>query len=197
MKQKYSKTLAYLTRFEAQLRRRGSSSVQRLMATGAFYSMFAVGPYTFAPFKVVWRDMGNTIRTAVIEESEGDLVIPEHHVMMVPFERLDAAHYLAAVLASSPAKLLVASYTLTTGISTHVLEHLAIPRFDSSNDTHREFSALSRQAHEATRSADRAAVAEAEAAIDTAAASLWRIKSRELSAIQSALVEMGLGQNSG
>lgn len=58
MKTSYPKTYAYLKRFEAVLRERKSRGVSDMVETGApFYTMFAVGDYTLAPYKVVWTRM--------------------------------------------------------------------------------------------------------------------------------------------
>src|SRR5205823_6492213 len=66
MKRKLPKTFAYLKRFERQLQNRASSSMKRLMETGAFYSMFAIGSYTMAPFKVVWREQSREFQAAKV-----------------------------------------------------------------------------------------------------------------------------------
>ena len=61
------------------------------------------------------------LQVAVIGKSDGKPICPEHHVMAVPLDNEPEAHYLCAVLMSSPVQLLVAGYTTTTGMSTHVL----------------------------------------------------------------------------
>lgn len=187
MKAVYPKVYAYLRHFEPQLRQRKTSMVRRQMETGPFYSMFAVGPYTVAPWKVVWRDMGTRIQAAVLSEHEGRVVVPEHHVMFVPLDDPQEAHYLCACLNSAPSECVIASYTTTTGISTHVLEHVAVPKFDPSDPTHTALSDLSQRAHEAAAAGDAAGVAEIEREVDRLAAQLWGITDEELVAIQEAL----------
>jgi len=53
MRSKYPKALAYFSHFRESLLRRKSNVVRGLMASGEFYAMFGVGPYTFAPYKCV------------------------------------------------------------------------------------------------------------------------------------------------
>jgi hypothetical protein len=186
MKRKLPKTYGYLKLFEKPLRNRASSSVRKLMEDGAFYSMFAVGPYTIAPWKVAWRDMGSEIQVAVVGQKDGKPVCPEHHVMFVPFETPDEANYLCAVLMSAPVQLLVSGYTTTTGISTHVLEHCAVPAFKSSDHVHKSLAGLSERCHAAAAKADIEGLVSLEKEVDRIAAKLWDITADELKSIQVA-----------
>jgi hypothetical protein len=62
LQENYPRTYGYLKRFEEVLRKRAAfkryftrkDKNNRIVETGPFYSMFGVGPYTFAPWKVVW-----------------------------------------------------------------------------------------------------------------------------------------------
>ncbi len=187
MKANYPKVYAYLRRFETQLRQRKTGAVRAQMASGPFYSMFAVGPYTVAPWKAMWRDMGSRIQVAVAGRHEGRVICPEHHVMFVPFQVEEAAHYLCALLMSSPVQALVSGYTTTTGISTHVLQNAGIPRFNEKLPLHQRLAVLSAACHEATATGDAAAVAVHGREIDALAAEMWGITEAELSAIHEAL----------
>lgn len=180
-------TYQYLKLFEKQLRQRKTSAVRRLMSSGAFYSMFAVGEYTMADWKMVWRDMGSRIQVAVVGPREGRPVCPEHHVMAVSFSDPEAAHFLCAALNSSPAQALVAAYTTMVGMSTHVVANVRVPAFNSGNQLHRSLSDLSLKCHEAAAAQDDGAVAAYEAELDRLAAQLWGITDDELAAIQEAL----------
>ncbi|MEM0476246.1 MAG: hypothetical protein QW367_01220 [Candidatus Aenigmatarchaeota archaeon] len=42
----------------------------------------------------------------------------------------------------------MASYVIETGISTHILEHVYIPKFNPNNELHLKLSELSKKAHE-------------------------------------------------
>ncbi|HDR06023.1 MAG TPA: hypothetical protein ENN88_00135 [Candidatus Coatesbacteria bacterium] len=70
------------------------------------------------------------------------------------------------------------------------MKTLAIPRFNKADGVHTYLTDLSRQCHAAAEKNDDARVAELEAEIDEAAASLWGITATELKAIQNALREM-------
>jgi hypothetical protein len=195
MKQRYPKTYAYLKIFEQQLRNRASSSVRRLMESGAFYSMFAVGSYTMAPYKVVWREQSSQFQAARIAPDQGRVVIPDHKLMAVSCSSLQEADYLTALFASSICRLLVASYVLSTSTSTHVLDHVAIPLFQAKDQTHKGLATLSKRCHEAVAKNDTEMIEELQLQIDELAAGIWGITSRELEAIQQSLKDTGQSES--
>jgi SAM-dependent methyltransferase len=191
MAMKYPKTYAYLKQFERVLHQRQSQSVRNLMDRGAFYSMFAVGDYTFAPYKVVWREQAAGLVAAVTEPSDDKVVIPDHKLMLVDCQYRDEAHYLCAVLNSSLAQYVVLAYAITTSMNTHILENVLAPKYASASATHRALSDLSQQAHAATCAGDTARVKEIEAEVDRLAAQLWGLTDAELKEIQESLEELG------
>src|SRR5260370_13892451 len=188
MKRDYPKTFAYLKRFEDQFRKRPGFR-NSFDSNNPFYSIYNVGPYTLAQWKVVWRDMGSGIQVAVLGEKDGKSICPEHHVMFFPFTTADEAHYLCALLMSSPVQLLVSGYTTTTGISTHVLEHVAAPTFEAVNPVHKTLARLSEQCHAAAIKKDSGRLVSLEKEVDETAAKLWGITSGGLKSIQEALAE--------
>ncbi len=205
MQQRYPKTWAYLKRFEKPLRERSGfkryftrKQKGQVVETGPFYSMFNVGDYTFAPWKVVWRYIASEMTAAVIgkDAQSSRLVIPDHRLMIVPLESEIEAHYLVSALNSAIGRFMVASSIVGTQISTHVLERVSIPRYDLNRSIHQRLAALSQRAHAlapAAYAGDEAAQAElrqVEAEIDRAAARLWGLTDEELADIQASLKEL-------
>jgi hypothetical protein len=188
MKKDYPKTHAYLKRFEDQLRRR-SGYRQYFQSSDPFWSMYNVGPYTLAPCKVVWREQSAEFQAAVVGSAGGKPVIADHKLMTVPCRSLQEAYYLSAMFGSSPCKLIVASYVLSTSTSTHVLEHLGIPEFSPQSKVHARLAELADECHTVAARGDGKAVCALEQRIDIAAAKLWGITDDELRAIQEALAE--------
>ena len=184
---------AYLKRFKRQLLDRASKAVPK----DPFYSMYAISTYTFAPYKVVWPDMAPDLRACVVSTATASgigtkPVIPEHHVMMVPFEEGAEAHYVCAVLNSVPSRLVCQCYMVLTQISTHLLENVAVSKFHPENQTHTALSDLSQQAHQLVSARGKAAyeseeLRDIEEQIDEAAAQLWGLTARELDALRDAL----------
>jgi len=193
MKIKKPKTYAYLFSFKEELMNR-SGYRKYFSSKDAFYTMYDVGEYTMAEWKVVWKDMGNYVCPAVISRSDSDLILPEHHVMFVSFDEPIEAHYLAAILGSSLAAITSWAYTTSYGKSTHLLEHIAIPRFNPKNKAHLRLSVLSQKCHEAAEKDDKDAIKEYEKEIDELSAQIWGITKKELKTIQKALKQKSKGK---
>jgi len=186
---KYPKTFAYLRRFEAELRSR-SGYRRYFKETDPFYSMFDVGDYTFAPYKVVWREQAAGLTVAVVGPLHDRPVIPDHKLMMVAVDGEDEAHYLSSILNSSPARFIVQSYGVTIQMDTHILENVRVPGYRKTDPTHGKLAALSRQAHKATANGETDRVQQIEAEIDELAARLWGLTGDELKEIQASLQEI-------
>jgi hypothetical protein len=122
--------------------------------------VYDIGKYTFAPYKVVWGAISGSITgkatsfgCAVAEPIDGRPAVPEHSAMLVPTDDPEEAHYLAGVLNSIIARVIIASYTYELRQETHILEHVKIPRFDPRNPNHMRIAELSKRAHELARRA--------------------------------------------
>jgi hypothetical protein len=112
LQENYPRTYGYLKRFEEVLRKRAAfkryftrkDKNNRIVETGPFYSMFNVGPYTFAPWKVVWLGFGATEMKAAVVGSVGGKSVMTNQAMhpFVSLDKEDEAHYLCACLNSSP-----------------------------------------------------------------------------------------------
>jgi hypothetical protein len=127
--------------------------------------MYAIGPYTMGLWKVMWREQASSMTTAVCGPVNGRPVIPDHKLMSVPVADEAEANFLCAVLNCQAVAAIVAGYTVSVSISTHVLEHVRIPRYDPANETHREIAEVGRLARE-TGAAD-------EAALERLVSKLW------------------------
>ena len=189
----YPKTYAYLKRFEEPLRQR-SGYRRYFRDSDPFYSVFNVGEYTFAPYKVVWPNIASRLSCAVVSSREQKPVVPQHIVTLVALNSEEEAHFVCAVLNTSPLDYALQSYSQKGGKSfgtPHVLENLRVPRFDASDTVHCELAALSKEAHAAAATADAPRVRHLQAQIDALAARLWDLTDEELRDIQESLAEMG------
>ena len=148
MQAKYPKTLAYLRKFETQLRNR--AAYRKYLSDSPFYSMYNISHGTFSPIKVVWRRMDTRIRAVVVQPfdasgvlsfAQGRPIIPQETCSMIAVSDLDEAYYLAALLNSEAVHRQVAASSVQGGKgfgSPGMLEYLAIQRFDAGNETHTE-----------------------------------------------------------
>lgn len=155
-----------------------------------FYSIYNVGEYTFSKYKTVWREQASFLTCAVVGEKDGKLIIPDHKLMLSPFDNLEEAHYVCACLSSSIAQFIVKSYTLETSISTHVLNYIKIPKFDFKNSVHKKLSDLSAKAHKFAEKNDKIALQKIEQDIDELAAEFWGLSKIELKDIKDSLEDL-------
>ncbi|MEM7818268.1 MAG: hypothetical protein QXP52_02165 [Candidatus Aenigmatarchaeota archaeon] len=154
----YPKTFSYFKEFETQLRER--SLLKLAGKDGPFYGLYVnIGQFTFEPFKVAWKNIAGKIlgkaefSASVITPVEDvylgkKIVIPNVKLMFIPMENEEEAYYVCAILNSSIAQLIVASYVIETGISTHITENVFIPKFNPKEKLHTKLSQLSKKAHE-------------------------------------------------
>jgi hypothetical protein len=200
MKRRWPKTYAYLNQFEGNkenpergtLRGRALYK-QYFRPTDPFYSMYNVGPYTLAKWKVMWPEVGHTVRAGVCGPQKVDSekpALPDHTVVAVSCNSGEEAHYICALLNSAPAQSAASGY-IVLHPSPHVMEHIGIRIFDKKNPAHRRLSDLSIACHTIVAKGDTKQVADPEAEIDKAAAKLWGITNEELKAIQEALAQTG------
>jgi hypothetical protein len=149
----YPRTLDYLRQFEAILAAR--AAYRRYQDRQPFYSMYNVGPYTLAASKVIWRRMDHKIRAAVVETIDDPHlgprpVVPQETCVLIACDGSDEAHYLCALLNSSPVHDLVAAHSVTGGKgfgTPSILDYLPLRKFDPDDTRHVELAALSRRLH--------------------------------------------------
>ena len=190
LKLKYEDTYQYLLRFEKVLRGRKS----KMLPEEPFYSIYGVDMNTFAPVKVVWGRVANTVAASVLVAAESpytpNTAIVPFEAMMVVCGSQDEAFYLCACLNSCVANAIV-SGSIVLHPDTHVLRRVAVPRFDPESRLHLELSRLAKDCHALADKGDFRTLLRSEARIDALAAKVWRISDDELKAIQEALAESG------
>ncbi len=153
-----------------------------------FYGIYNIGPYTFAPYKVVWKEQSSKFECAVVSSVDGKVIVPDHKLMLVPFQDENEAHYVCALLSSSVCRFIVQSYTISTQQSTHILQNIKVPKYDTKNELHQDLSRLSMQCHK--KVAAGISVSDLEEQIDELATELWGLSKEELKDIKDSLEEM-------
>lgn len=188
----YPKTYSYLKYFEEPLRER-SGYRRYFNSNHPFYSMFNVGEYTLAPYKVVWGRIASRMEASVIDEKDGKPIIPQETISFVPCEDKTEAHYICSVLNSSPFNYAVQSYSQKGGKSfgtPGILENVRVPRFDASSESHLSLARLSERAHQAQATNDASQVRAIEEEIDQLSLQIWNLTKIELKEIQESLDEL-------
>ena len=141
------RTFAYFQAFEAELRRR--ASFRRYQAKQPYWSAWSTGPYSFSPWKVLWREISSRFAAAYIGPQEDPVLgpkvaIPDHKLYFVPVSTEEEAAYLTGLLNAETVTEAISSYAATLGLGAGVVETLRLPRFDAGNHSHREVAALAR-----------------------------------------------------
>ncbi len=198
MQKRLPRTYAYLRHFKAELEERGGWEVKQAMAAGRpFYTMSEIGTYSFSRWKVVWREQASSMTAAVVGPAQVKSIIPDHKLMMVECGSETEAHYLCAMLNSSPSTMAVLAYAINIQMGLHVLDRLCIPKLDPKDKVHKRLAELSMQAHELARTpagSEPSAVSRelqaVEAQVDLESAKLWNLSASDLAEIQRSLKEL-------
>lgn len=112
-----------------------------------FHGLYSVLQATFAPWKVVWREIAGemtaaTVGAATLPSGQSKAIIPDHKLLVIPCRRQAEADFVCGCLNSAVARLVIGGYALKTGISTHVLSRVAIPRYCDRNEIHQTIRRL-------------------------------------------------------
>ncbi|WP_336025519.1 type I restriction endonuclease subunit M [Halobellus salinisoli] len=150
LRRKTPATYAYLNDHRDRLLDRSSSWFD----DGPFYSLFGLGPYTWADYKVVWCRLGFKPHFAVVstvsDPTVGEkTVVPGDHCMFVGTDDEREAHYLCALLNSAPYQRCLRDISSggKSSLSKSTVERLALPEWTGAAPQ-RQLASLSQRAHE-------------------------------------------------
>jgi len=163
------------------------------VSNAPFYTMFNIGEQSFAPYKVVWKRMASDLEAVVLSKIKTPIgekdVIPTDTTSLIPFKSAEEAHYVCAILNSSPVRFCVRSYSSGgRGFGApSIIRHFGIPKYDKEKEVHWRVSELSKRAHELAKRyyeqndlQAREELKEVEKRIDKAVAGLYGITGEEL-----------------
>jgi hypothetical protein len=142
----HPRTHRYLSRFRSILEAR--SSYKRFQKKQPWWSLWSTGTYTFAPYKVAWREMpGGRFAAALVTPQDDKgwgtrVVVPDHKLYFVPCATLEEGAYLTAILNAPMVSEAVSAYAAQLSLGVSVVEYLALPPFDSSDEVHGKISRL-------------------------------------------------------
>lgn len=130
-------------------------------AMGEYWAIWNVGPYTFAPYKVAWKEVSSRFEAAVLGTMDVDglgpkLHIPDHKLMFQPCQSEREAHYICGVLNSAMIRGFAEAVSLSTSRGARIFEELNIPPYDEDNPAHELVAELSMTAHSGARVIDEA-----------------------------------------
>jgi len=193
MKNEWPETYKYILKFKSDLLQRGSRTIRELAEKTTFYTMYGIGLYTFAPYKVVWKRMANDIVAAVVSTFHtpfGDKVgVGTDTTSLIPFEDADEAHYVCALINSSLVGAFIRSFSSAgRGFGApSIINHIALSSYTPTNPLHETLSTLSKQAHQLAiqGKAHEKELHRVQQEIDRQAARLWGLTDSELAKIST------------
>ncbi|WP_137743746.1 helix-turn-helix domain-containing protein [Robertmurraya siralis] len=125
---------------------------------GEFYSITRVGPYTFAPVRVAFRNntkwVSTVIKNGITPWGEEKMYLLLDHACSIAqdnegnFITEDEAHYICAVMNSDIATKYIIDSSDSRSFKTDL--PIRIVKYDKENEVHVALSNLSKQAHEGT-----------------------------------------------
>jgi SAM-dependent methyltransferase len=148
---KYPLTYKYLYRFKENLGHRASKWFK--IEGFPFYSIFGVGEYSFAPYKVVWCCMTYSPNFAVVSDVN-DKFIGKKKVMCdntIGYFSVNTeveAYFICGILNSKKVGDALESRSSKSkwGISINMVKQIPIPKFDKSNEKHVKIAELAKSA---------------------------------------------------
>ncbi|MBX5321086.1 hypothetical protein HN007_03720 [Candidatus Bathyarchaeota archaeon A05DMB-3] len=192
----FPKTYAYLKSFEKLLLERAAyKKYMQDIKAAPFFSMYNLGDYTYAPYKVVWNRMGSKLSASVTgkvnDKFLGEkLVLPENVIAFIPTNDVDEAHYICAILNSSIVDLVlrsIAGGTKSFATPKIVEDSIKIPKYDKNNKVHGMLVTLSKRAHKLASENNASELSKTEEEVDEAVAMLYGLTDEELKEVKNCL----------
>jgi methylase of polypeptide subunit release factors len=182
MKQEWPRIYGYLLRFKDFLITQAAYIKYHKEQGNPFYSQYNIAEYTFAPYKVIWNQMGNELHSSVISQINTPFgyksLIPLHTTALIATSNESEAHYLCAIINSKSARDFIKSYSSAgRGFGTpSVMNYVGIPKFDRRNKIHSELARLSKKLHELKKEDKTDEIPAFEKEVDKQARRLFGIK---------------------
>lgn len=137
-----------------------------------FYRLDNVGDYTFAKYKVLWKEQSRFMTAAVVSEINDPAVglktvVTDSKVLFVSLDSEDEAHYLCSILNSRLIGKIVEAYTIDVQKGVDIVRNIRIPQFDKKKRTHLKVSSLSKRAHNAYKKGNMSEISKIERELET------------------------------
>ena len=126
-----------------------------------YYRLDNVGEYTYAPYKVLWKEQTGSMSAVVVGSylesipnadkdlfSKDKIIVVDSKVLMLGLENVDEAHYICGIINAIDIVNIIDGYAVSTNRGVDVLKYLAIPKFDVHKQTHRDIAMYSKTIHE-------------------------------------------------
>ena len=145
----------FLSAFRSQLESRGS--YRRYQKGRPYWSLWSTGPYTFSPYKVVWKEMSGgkfvsaLARPVDIKGLGKRPMVPDHKLYFIPFDEEKHAAFVVGLLNAPIVSDAISAYASQLSLGVSVAEYVDIPAYDPTETDHQH---VARIALEATKRGD-------------------------------------------
>lgn len=126
-----------------------------------FYRLDNVGDYTYAPYKVLWKEQTGSMSAVVVSSyyksipnadrtifSKDKTIVIDSKVLMLGLYNEMEAYYVCGIINSPSIIAIIDGYAISTNRGIDVLKYLAIPKFDDSNHIHLLIAETSKNIHQ-------------------------------------------------
>ena len=148
MQREYPLTLAYLSKFEMELRTR-SGYIKYFDGKGPYYAIYNVDKNIFRPYRIFWSEMGkfaSVVISIINDPFLGDKVpMTNNKNMYIPFLKEDEAYFVVSIINHPDARKYIDAKTLGTSTTTRLIAEMKIPQFDIKNKIHKQIVNLAKQ----------------------------------------------------
>lgn len=132
--------------------------------TQPFYRLDNVGTYTYAPYKVLWKEQTGSMSAVVVSSyyesipnaeyglfvEDKPIVVDSKVLMLDVYDEMEA-YYVCGIINAPSVIEVVDGYAISTNRGVDVLRYLAIPKYDNNNKTHMEIANISKKIHQEAR----------------------------------------------
>ena len=125
MQRDYPRAYAYFEQFREPMLTRPHYLRHFEKLRKPYWSLYNVGPYTFARHRVAWREQSTSFQCAILKEGD----IADAKLVTIALDSAEEAAYVADFLNREDVRTFIDSYVLRTQISTHVMKYVHIPPF--------------------------------------------------------------------
>jgi len=126
-----------------------------------FYRLDNVGEYTYAPYKVLWKEQTGSMAAVVVStylnsvpNAEPDLftddkiIVVDSKVLMLDVYNEMEAFYVCGIINAPIVTEVVDGYAISTNRGVDVLKYIAIPKYDATKEKHKAIAKISMAIHE-------------------------------------------------
>ena len=182
---RYPKAYSFLHNFRNEIM--NGANYKQFGKNSPFFFIYRLDKHTFAPFKVMWKEVGTKVDAVVVGNFtdpflEDKPIIPDYTCVYVPLEDENEAHYLCAVLNSIISKCITSYIHLHP--DPHVLDYVRVPSFDRKVALHIELARLSKKAHGLASENNAGELSKTEEEINNTVARLYGLTDEELNEVK-------------